>query len=235
MAVVTVQFKVGVPRTEALVRLYDTINVEPDWLPRDLGVAEPLIKPKGIDDVPIVTLTLWTRRPRARRVRPRARRARDRGRAEARARHARGDDRSAAPAGRCTCCSIRSGSHAVPASRAADVRAGAAPRRMPRAGRRRSNADNRAMLRRDRPVPARMRATSQRWSSASHERQAGVPVARWRASSTARRRPSHYVWLGTGPAAARRARVGAGGESPGGDDRRHQEARRERGRRRRRA
>ncbi|NRF71037.1 efflux RND transporter permease subunit [Aquincola sp. S2] len=61
LAVITVQFKVGVPRTEALVRLYDTVNANADWLPRGLGVGEPLIKPKGIDDVPIVTLTLFTK------------------------------------------------------------------------------------------------------------------------------------------------------------------------------
>ncbi|HET7096881.1 MAG TPA: efflux RND transporter permease subunit, partial [Casimicrobiaceae bacterium] len=60
LAVVTAQFKVGVPRTEALVRLHDTINANRDWLPKQLGVGEPLVKPKGIDDVPIVTLTLWT-------------------------------------------------------------------------------------------------------------------------------------------------------------------------------
>ncbi len=61
LAVITVQFKVGVARTEALVRLYDTVNSHADWLPRGLGVGEPLIKPKGIDDVPIVTLTLFAR------------------------------------------------------------------------------------------------------------------------------------------------------------------------------
>ena len=60
IAVLTVQFKVGVPRTEALVRLYDTVNSNADWLPRGLGVGDPLIKPKGIDDVPIVTLTLYS-------------------------------------------------------------------------------------------------------------------------------------------------------------------------------
>ncbi|MBX3620286.1 MAG: efflux RND transporter permease subunit [Rhizobacter sp.] len=60
LAVITVQFKVGVPRTEALVRLYDTINSNADWLPQGLGVGSPLIKPKGIDDVPIVTLTLYS-------------------------------------------------------------------------------------------------------------------------------------------------------------------------------
>ena len=61
MAVITVQFKVGVPRIEALVRLYDTVNSNADWLPRGLGVLPPIIKPKGIDDVPIVTLTLFSR------------------------------------------------------------------------------------------------------------------------------------------------------------------------------
>ncbi len=61
MAMVTVQFKVGVPRTEALVRLYDTVNAHADWLPAGLGAGPPLIKPKGIDDVPIVALTLFTR------------------------------------------------------------------------------------------------------------------------------------------------------------------------------
>ncbi|MDE2400419.1 MAG: efflux RND transporter permease subunit [Burkholderiales bacterium] len=61
LAVITVQFKVGVPRTEALVRLYDTVNSNADWLPQGLGVGAPIIKPKGIDDVPIVTLTLYSK------------------------------------------------------------------------------------------------------------------------------------------------------------------------------
>jgi multidrug efflux pump subunit AcrB len=61
LAVITVQFKVGMPRTEALVRLYDTVNANADWLPKGLGVLDPIIKPKGIDDVPIVTLTLYSK------------------------------------------------------------------------------------------------------------------------------------------------------------------------------
>ncbi|MEJ6004345.1 efflux RND transporter permease subunit [Paucibacter sp. AS339] len=61
MAVLTVQFKVGVPRTEALVRLYDSVNANADWLPQGLGVLAPLVKPKGIDDVPIIALTLFSR------------------------------------------------------------------------------------------------------------------------------------------------------------------------------
>jgi multidrug efflux pump subunit AcrB len=63
LAVITVQFKVGVARTEALVRLYDTIHSNADWLPRGLGVLDPIVKPKGIDDVPIVTLTLFSKNP----------------------------------------------------------------------------------------------------------------------------------------------------------------------------
>jgi multidrug efflux pump subunit AcrB len=63
MAVLTVQFKVGVPRIDALVRLYDTINSNRDWVSRNLGVLDPIIKPKGIDDVPVVTLTLWSADP----------------------------------------------------------------------------------------------------------------------------------------------------------------------------
>ena len=61
LAVITVQFKVGIARTEALVRLYDTVNSNADWLPKGLGVLDPIIKPKGIDDVPIVTLTLYSK------------------------------------------------------------------------------------------------------------------------------------------------------------------------------
>jgi multidrug efflux pump subunit AcrB len=60
IAIVTAQFKVGVPRIDALVKLYDTILSNRDWLPAQLGVGEPLLKPQGIDDVPVVTLTLWT-------------------------------------------------------------------------------------------------------------------------------------------------------------------------------
>ncbi len=63
MAVLTVQFKVGEDRTQAIVRLYNALYSKQDWLPPGLGVAQPIIKPKGIDDVPIVTLTLWTEDP----------------------------------------------------------------------------------------------------------------------------------------------------------------------------
>ena len=61
VAVVTVQFEVGEERTSAIVRLYNAIYSNQDWRPAGLGVLQPLVKPKGIDDVPIVALTLWTK------------------------------------------------------------------------------------------------------------------------------------------------------------------------------
>jgi multidrug efflux pump subunit AcrB len=63
MAVLTVQYEVGEDRTAAIVRLYNAMYSKGDWLPRNLGVGQPLIKPKGIDDVPIVALTLWSDDP----------------------------------------------------------------------------------------------------------------------------------------------------------------------------
>ncbi len=61
MAVITVQYVVGEDPIQALVRLYDTVNSNRDWVSPQLGIGEPIIKPKGIDDVPIVTLTFWTK------------------------------------------------------------------------------------------------------------------------------------------------------------------------------
>jgi multidrug efflux pump subunit AcrB len=60
MAVMTIQFEVGEDRTAAIVRLYNAIYSHEDWMPPGVGVMSPIIKPKGIDDVPTVTLTLWT-------------------------------------------------------------------------------------------------------------------------------------------------------------------------------
>ncbi|HRB10773.1 MAG TPA: efflux RND transporter permease subunit, partial [Ottowia sp.] len=62
VAVLTVQFKVGVPRQAAVVRLYDAVGANADWLPPGLGVLPPIVKPKGVDDVPIVALTLSSAR-----------------------------------------------------------------------------------------------------------------------------------------------------------------------------
>jgi len=60
MSIVTVQFEVGVKNQDALVKLYDTLESHRDWLSPQLGVMQPVVKPKGIDDVPIVSFTIWT-------------------------------------------------------------------------------------------------------------------------------------------------------------------------------
>ena len=60
LSILTVQFKVGEDRTQALVRLYDTLYANRDWVPPELGVGDFTVKPTGIDDVPIVAITLWT-------------------------------------------------------------------------------------------------------------------------------------------------------------------------------
>jgi multidrug efflux pump subunit AcrB len=63
MAVLTVEYAVGEDRTQAIVRLYNAVFSNQDWLPPNLGTLAPIIKPKGIDDVPIVAATLWTQDP----------------------------------------------------------------------------------------------------------------------------------------------------------------------------
>jgi len=63
LAVLTVQYVVGEDRTAAIVRLFSKIYSNQDWLPPGLGVGQPIVKPKGIDDVPIVSLTLWSDDP----------------------------------------------------------------------------------------------------------------------------------------------------------------------------
>ncbi|KIQ97769.1 efflux RND transporter permease subunit [Lysobacter sp. A03] len=63
MAVLTVEYTVGVERQAAIVRLYNQVFSNQDWLPPGLGVGQPLIKPKGIDDVPVMALTVWTDDP----------------------------------------------------------------------------------------------------------------------------------------------------------------------------
>jgi len=57
-SMVTVQFIVGEELESSLVKLYDKLASNKDRIP--LGVQEPLVKPKGADDVPLVTLTLWS-------------------------------------------------------------------------------------------------------------------------------------------------------------------------------
>ncbi len=63
MAVLTVEYTVGVERQPAIVRLYNQVYSNQDWMPPGIGIGQPLVKPKGIDDVPVMALTLWTDDP----------------------------------------------------------------------------------------------------------------------------------------------------------------------------
>ncbi|MBE5316028.1 MAG: efflux RND transporter permease subunit [Xanthomonadales bacterium] len=63
MAVITVEFTVGVPRAAAILRLYNQVYSNADWAPPNLGVGQPLVRPMGIDDVPVMSLTVWTDDP----------------------------------------------------------------------------------------------------------------------------------------------------------------------------
>ncbi|MGB1109137.1 MAG: efflux RND transporter permease subunit, partial [Gammaproteobacteria bacterium] len=56
---VTVQFEVGEEMNPSIVKVHDKIQSNLDKIPP--GVQMPLVKPKGIDDVPVVNLTLWSR------------------------------------------------------------------------------------------------------------------------------------------------------------------------------
>ncbi len=60
-ALLVVVFKVGVSREQAIVDLNNQLDSNRDWLPQGIGVGQPLVKPRGIDDVPIVSLTLWSK------------------------------------------------------------------------------------------------------------------------------------------------------------------------------
>ncbi len=57
-AMVTVRFKVGWNETQALVEIYNKIESNRDAVPP--GVTGWIVKPIGINDVPIVTLTLYS-------------------------------------------------------------------------------------------------------------------------------------------------------------------------------
>jgi multidrug efflux pump subunit AcrB len=63
VALLTVEFKVGVPRQTALVRLYNQVFQNRDLWPPALGVGQPMVRAMGIDDVPMLALTLWTDDP----------------------------------------------------------------------------------------------------------------------------------------------------------------------------
>lgn len=55
-AIVIVRFKVGEPLGPSIVKVHDKLQSNLDKIPP--GVSMPLVKPKGINDVPVVTVTL---------------------------------------------------------------------------------------------------------------------------------------------------------------------------------
>lgn len=58
-SVVTVRFEVGEDMGESIVKVHDKIQSNLDLMPP--GVAMPLVKPVSIDDVPTMTVTLWSK------------------------------------------------------------------------------------------------------------------------------------------------------------------------------
>ncbi len=55
-----VRFRVGEDQEDSLVKLHDKLAGNFDLIPP--GAGQPLVKPRSIDDVPILALTLWSRR-----------------------------------------------------------------------------------------------------------------------------------------------------------------------------
>ena len=53
-----VRFKVGEDEEDSIVKLYNKMYANFDLIPA--GASQPLIKPRSIDDVPILSLTLWS-------------------------------------------------------------------------------------------------------------------------------------------------------------------------------
>jgi multidrug efflux pump subunit AcrB len=58
-ALVTVRFKVGEDMGQSIVKVRDKVMSNMDKIPPN--VLQPLIKPVSVDDVPVVTLTLWSK------------------------------------------------------------------------------------------------------------------------------------------------------------------------------
>lgn len=57
-SLVSLRFYVGYPAQKAIVEAHAKVNANLDLLP--IGASKPLIKVKSIDDVPILTVTLWS-------------------------------------------------------------------------------------------------------------------------------------------------------------------------------
>src|SRR3546814_20195829 len=59
----TVEVQFGLPRQAAIVRRYNQVFQNQGFVPPGLGVGPPLVRPMGIDDVPVMALTLWSDDP----------------------------------------------------------------------------------------------------------------------------------------------------------------------------
>jgi multidrug efflux pump subunit AcrB len=59
ISLVIVRFQVGENEEQAIVRLQSKLLANADRIPC-CGVSQPLVKPRSIDDVPILTLTFWS-------------------------------------------------------------------------------------------------------------------------------------------------------------------------------
>jgi len=60
MSFAIVRFRVGEDEEKSIVKLYNKMYANFDLIPP--GATAPLIKPRSIDDVPILSLTLWSDR-----------------------------------------------------------------------------------------------------------------------------------------------------------------------------
>jgi multidrug efflux pump subunit AcrB len=59
-ALAIVRFHVGEDEERSMVKLHDKLRANLDLIPP--GASQPLVKPRSIDDVPILALTLWSER-----------------------------------------------------------------------------------------------------------------------------------------------------------------------------
>lgn len=57
--IITIEFDVGESMSNSIIKVHDKMLANLDFMP--LGASKPLIKPKEIDDVAIVNLTLWSK------------------------------------------------------------------------------------------------------------------------------------------------------------------------------
>ena len=58
MSMTIVRFYVGENTEDSIVKVYNKLMSHFDRIPQ--GVSQPIVKPRSIDDVPILTLTLWS-------------------------------------------------------------------------------------------------------------------------------------------------------------------------------